>query len=157
MGLKTKLAAGAAVVALAPLAGAMPAGADYEKIDEEQAEVSLLYNGEKLTCTIQGQTAYTFQDSDDTATIRVSTSVFGDPGCAEAVNNVTFQGSYEPAQPPGSGRNRTFIGIGYGPYVTSSFIVPGPTGSIRVAHFAGFDCDDQASCDVRRDVITSPK
>jgi hypothetical protein len=152
MGTKRAVGVAAAVVGLTALSGALPAAADFMHADEGEGDISFLLDGEELTCTVYGQTSTTFQDSNDTQRITSDVSVRGDAGCAEAVVGVNLQGSFEPS--PGSGNPHGFVAVASGPFVTTSFVVAGPTGSIRVAHFANFACD-AGQCTAA--ATTSPK
>jgi hypothetical protein len=132
-----------------PLAAAQPAAAQYGEGDFQVSEVTFTRNGQSLTCSIGGQTAYWFPEGDDeTALIRALTLTDDNAGCRAALFQVSVSGRYETA--PDSNQFVAFAAegapaSGTTPAETSAtaFVeAPGPTGHIETTHLARFRCDD---------------
>src|SRR4051794_23879271 len=103
MKLKTKLAAGALLAGLIPVVGVEPANASYKNTDAETSQITFHFNGQQLTCRAGGSSSYEFPrpDGSDTAHIEALSGVYDDPGCRNAIFEVSLDGRYETA--PGSG------------------------------------------------------
>jgi len=138
---KVGAAVGAGALPLVLGQGMAAAGAPIDGSDGRSVELTFVRNGQEITCTVRGNSIFTYFGEPTGTVMRGDTSIDPEePGCAESVTTLSVRVRWGPE--PGDEPSRTAIGVSEGG-TTATVLTSdeGRTGRIIVDHEATFACD----------------